>query len=145
MPGMALDEANQVGIHLPQTQHSGGGRRYERGVSLSPALVFLVVESVQIPEHRRGRRYTAAAFRAPPPFQGPALPPAHPVSLRQAQHPAQAIVLLQKTKVLHAFPSRQVHQHQRHHHLGVSPTLESLIDAQVTADRPVQPRHLRQA
>ena len=74
-----------------------------------------------------------------------------PVSRKRVQRlmrdmglPAQPLILLQQPQVLHAFPARQVRQHQRYHHLGAGLTLAALIDAQVAADRFSQPGSLPQ-
>ena len=71
MLSVILDEANQVGVDPAQTQESGGGRRYESAVSLPSALLLFVMEPVQKPEHRRGRRHAATALLAPSPKRLP--------------------------------------------------------------------------
>ena len=69
---------------------------------------------------------------------------AHAMSLRQAQHPAQPLILLRQPQVLHTLRARQVQQRQRDDHLAAGPALAPLIAHQVATDRVAQTGDLRQ-
>ena len=132
---MASREPHQARVDPLKPSQSVVGRRNERSARSSPRLLDLIVELVEISEHRRRRRHHATPLRAPPVVLRPAICAPYTMSLHLEQQLAQSLVLLQNPHVIHRLPTSQVEHDQRRDHLGVGPLLSALSHSNVTAHR----------